>query len=53
MSHQHNKQFNTYKEGLDIKFLRKSYIEHGKTLEEADKQGSTWTESFNLNMPDM
>ncbi len=39
-----NKQFNTYKEGLDLEFLREYCMEHGErrtfergeTLEEAD-----------------
>ena len=43
MSHQPNKQFNTYKEGLDLEFLREYCMEHGErrtflrgeTLEEA------------------
>ena len=43
MTHQQNKQFNTYKEGLDLEFLREYCMEHGErrvmergeTLEEA------------------
>ena len=43
MTHQQNKQFNTYKEGLDLEFLRTYCMEHGErrvmergeTLEEA------------------
>ena len=43
MTHQTNKQFNTYKEGLDLEFLREYCMEHGErrvmergeTLEEA------------------
>ena len=43
MSHQTNKQFNSYKEGLDLEFLREYCMEHGErrvmergeTLEEA------------------
>ena len=42
MTYQQNKQFNTYKEGLDLEFLREYCMEHGelhwmergKTLEE-------------------
>ena len=37
MTHQQNKQFNTYKEGLDLEFLRAYCMEHGErgeTLEE-------------------
>lgn len=30
MTHQSNKQFNTYKEGLDLKVLRRNCLEHGK-----------------------
>lgn len=30
MTHQPNKQFNTYKEGLDLKVLRRNCLEHGK-----------------------
>ena len=30
MSHQPNKQFNTYKEGLDLEFLREYCMEHGE-----------------------
>ena len=30
MTHQQNKHFNTYKEGLDLEFLRDYYMEHGK-----------------------
>ena len=30
MTHQQNKQFNTYKEGLDLEFLREYSMEHGK-----------------------
>jgi len=28
MTHQQNKQFNTYKEGLDLEFLREYCMEH-------------------------
>lgn len=43
MTHQQNKHFNTYKEGLDLEFLREYCMEHGErrtfergeTLEEA------------------
>jgi len=43
MTHQQNKQFNSYKEGLDLEFLREYCMEHGErrvmergeTLEEA------------------
>lgn len=43
MTHQPNKHFNTYKEGLDLEFLREYCMEHGErrtflrgeTLEEA------------------
>ena len=43
MTHQQNKQFNTYKKGLDLEFLREYCMEHGelhgmergKTLEDA------------------
>ena len=43
MTHQPNKQFNTYKKGLDLEFLREYCMEHGErrtflrgeTLEEA------------------
>ena len=43
MTHQTNKHFNTYKEGLDLEFLREYCMEHGErrgmergeTLEEA------------------
>ena len=43
MTHQPNKHFNTYKEGLDLKFLReycmergeRRVMERGETLEEA------------------
>ena len=43
MTHQQNKQFNTYKEGLDLEFLQEYCMEHGEqrtflrgeTLEEA------------------
>lgn len=43
MTHQQNKQFNTYKEGLDLEFLRaycmeqgeRRVMERGETLEEA------------------
>lgn len=43
MTHQQNKHFNTYKEGLDLEFLREYSMEHGErrtfergeTLEEA------------------
>ena len=28
MTHQPNKQFNTYKEGLDLEFLREYCMEH-------------------------
>jgi len=37
MTHQQNKQFNTYKEGLDLEFLREYCMEWGETLEEAGK----------------
>ena len=45
MTHQPNKQFNTYKEGLDLEFLREYCMEHGelhgmergKTLEDASE----------------
>ena len=30
MTHQPNKQFNTYKEGLDLEFLREYCMEHGE-----------------------
>ena len=30
MTHQPNNQFNTYKEGLDLEFLREYCIEHGE-----------------------
>ena len=30
MTHQQKKQFNTYKEGLDLEFLREYCIEHGE-----------------------
>lgn len=30
MTHQPNKHFNTYKEGLDLKFLREYCMEHGE-----------------------
>ncbi|MBR3758220.1 MAG: hypothetical protein IKK62_07335 [Bacteroidaceae bacterium] len=30
MTHQQNKQFNTYKEGLDLEFLREYCMEHGE-----------------------
>lgn len=30
MTYQPNKQFNTYKEGLDLEFLREYCMEHGK-----------------------
>ena len=30
MTHQPNKQFNTYKEGLDLEALREYCMEHGK-----------------------
>ena len=43
MTHQQNKHFNSYKEGLDLEFLREYCMEHGErrpfergeTLEEA------------------
>ena len=43
MTHQQNKHFNSYKEGLDLEFLREYFTEHGErrpfergeTLEEA------------------
>jgi len=34
MTHQQNKQFNTYKEGLDLEFVRKYSMEHGKVFSE-------------------
>ena len=45
MTHQQNKHFNTYKEGLDLEFLREYCMKHGErrsflrgeTLEEAGK----------------
>ena len=39
MTHQPNKQFNTYKEGLDLKFLRAYCMEHGGARREA---GGGW-----------
>ena len=30
MTHQQNKHFNTYKEGLDLEFLREYCMEHGE-----------------------
>ena len=30
MTHQPNKHFNTYKEGLDLEFLREYCMEHGE-----------------------
>ena len=30
-----NKQFNTYKEGLDLEFLREYCMEHGKMFDES------------------
>ena len=30
MPHQPNKHFNSYKEGLDLEFLREYYMEHGE-----------------------
>ena len=30
-----NKQFNTYKEGLDLEFLREYSMEHGKVFSES------------------
>ena len=30
MTHQSNKHFNTYKEGLDLEILRKYCLEHGE-----------------------
>ena len=32
MTQQPNKQFNTYKEGLDLEFLREYCMEHGERL---------------------
>ena len=48
MTHQPNKQFNSYKEGLDLEFLREYCMEHGErrpfdrgeTLEEAGRAGA-------------
>ena len=34
VTHQQNKQFNTYKEGLDLEFVRKYSMEHGKVFSE-------------------
>ena len=30
-----NKHFNTYKEGLDLEFLREYHMEHGEVFDES------------------
>ena len=39
MTHQQNKQFNTYKEGLDLEILRRYCVEHGeeRTFERSER----------------
>ena len=40
MTHQQNKHFNTYKEGLDLEFMREYCMEHGerRTFERGETQ---------------
>lgn len=35
MPHQSNVHFNTYKDGLDLDFLREYHIEHGEVFDES------------------
>ena len=35
MTRQSNKQFNSYKEGLDLEFLREYHMEHGEVFDES------------------
>ena len=48
MTHQQNKQFNTYKEGLDLEFLREYCMEHGerRVMERGEMLGrrASWPE---------
>lgn len=34
MPHQSNVHFNTYKDGLDLDFLREYHMEHGEVFDE-------------------
>ena len=43
MTHQPNKQFNTYKEGLDLVFLREYCMEHGGAGRDAGGGGRAGT----------
>ncbi len=35
MPHQSNVHFNTYKDGLDLDFLREYHMEHGEVFDES------------------
>ena len=60
MTHQSNKQFNTYKEGLNLEFLRKYCMksgkrhgmEHGKTLEDVGELSGLGPSVKHLDKPE-